>query len=115
MPAGLLLLLSLGLVTWALITMRDNRLRISPIPAEDAVLVVGGPYKYLRHPMYTAILLAAIGLIIAHFSWFRIFLGLALLAVLLIKVEWEESMLAQKFPDYVDYASSTRKIIPYLY
>jgi protein-S-isoprenylcysteine O-methyltransferase Ste14 len=115
LPAGLLMLVALVLVAWALISMRDSRLRISPIPAPDAVLVMDGPYKYLRHPMYTAILIAAFGLLMAHFSWFRLMLVIALIAVLLIKVEWEESMLAEKFPHYEDYSKSTRKIIPYLY
>lgn len=103
------------LALWAILVMRKSRLRINPIPSPDAILITDGPYRYIRHPMYTAIIVGCTGLLLSHFTWLRLLLTLALIVVLLVKLSWEEKMLKHKFTVYQDYSKQSKKLIPFIY
>jgi protein-S-isoprenylcysteine O-methyltransferase Ste14 len=106
---------SFVLVIWAFLSMRKSRLRIIPMPSEDAVLITDGPYQYIRHPMYSSILIGSIGLLINYFSWLRLGILIALFIVLLIKLKWEEKMLSVKFGDYKHYMQHSSMLIPFFF
>jgi len=108
------ILLAITLAIWAILSMMKGKFRISPIPADEAVLISEGPYKWIRHPMYSAIFLGVIGLFTFHFSWIKLGLFLALVIVLSIKLKWEEKMLSKKFSDYQAYKKHTKRIIPFI-
>ena len=81
---------------------------------EDHALIRTGPYRYVRHPIYSGILLALLGSAIALNRW-RALLGLALMfAGLWLKARHEEKRLRQVLPDYAAYASQTAALIPFL-
>ncbi len=105
----------LALGMWSIATMGLRQLRATPEPAAGAQLIRRGPYRWIRHPMYTATLLVASGWLIGHASWSRGLMGLGLLVVLLVKLRYEERLLARHFPDYPAYASRTRRLIPWLW
>jgi protein-S-isoprenylcysteine O-methyltransferase Ste14 len=109
------IIVGITLVIWAIVTMQKSKLRISPVPAADAILVDTGPYKYLRHPMYTAILMTATAILFIDFTWPRFAMALALTIVLIIKLFWEEAMLTRKFPSYTAYCKHTKRIIPFIF
>ncbi len=109
------ILISFLLVVWAFISMKKSKLRISPIPAKEARLVISGPYRFIRHPMYSSVILGMIGLLIFHFSITRLFMFLVLCVVLIIKLNWEEKMLVEKFSGYKDYMQNTKRLIPFIY
>ena len=115
LAATIIILLSILLVFWAVITMQKSKLRITPQPASDATLITNGPYHFIRHPMYTAILLGCIGLLINQFTWSRLLTFFALAIVLITKLTWEESMLVQKFEAYKKYKNRTSRLIPFLF
>lgn len=98
-----------------MISMQKSKLRISPIPAPDALLIITGPYKYIRHPMYLAVLLGAAGLLVIHFTWLRLCMAVILAIVLIIKMNWEEQMLKEIFSDYKNYVTHSWKVIPFAY
>lgn len=106
---------SAALVLWAIASMRKSKLRIFPEPSANATLVTGGPYRFIRHPMYTAVLLGCCGLLANHFTWVRFAMTVGLFIVLIIKLSWEEEMLAQKFDGYRDYMKNTLRLIPFLF
>lgn len=112
---GIFIMLATVLVFWAIVAMRKSKLRILPEPSNDVILVTGGPYRFIRHPMYTAILLGCSGLLVAHFTWIRFAFALALAMVLIIKLNWEEKMLSEKFKGYDDYIKHTSRLFPFLY
>lgn len=108
-------ILSILLVLWAIITMQKSKLRILPEPSPNATLITNGPYRFIRHPMYTAILLGSAGLLINQFTWLHLALVIALAIVLLIKLNWEENMLSQKFDEYKEYMKHTKRIVPFIF
>ncbi len=110
-----LITISILLVFWAIVAMQKSKLRILPEPSNDATLVTNGPYRFIRHPMYTGILLGCSGLLIAHFTWIRFAFALALAMVLIIKLNREEKMLSEKFKGYDDYIRHTSRLFPFLY
>jgi len=103
------------LVSWSLWVMRISKIRILPMPHLEAQLITSGPYRLLRHPMYTAVLLFTAGLSIEHLNWERGIIWIILLIVLIIKLHWEEQMLIQRFPQYQDYQLHSYKLIPFIY
>ena len=109
------IILSILLVLWAVITMQKSKLRILPEPSLHATLIINGPYRFIRHPMYTAILLASTGLLTHQFTWIRLAIAIALAIVLLVKLFWEEQMLSRKFEAYEQYSKSTYRLIPFIF
>jgi protein-S-isoprenylcysteine O-methyltransferase Ste14 len=95
--------------------MQKSKLKIFPEPSIDAVLITDGPYKYLRHPMYTSVLLSTLGLMLIHFNFIRLTVLGLLVIDLLVKLHWEEIMLKRKFDGYNSYCNTTNKLIPFIY
>lgn len=84
----------------------------TPLPKEDGELITAGFYQYVRHPIYTGVLLAAAGVVVFQSSIAHI-VGLVLLwGVLTIKALGEERMLAEKYEAYVSYATRTGRFLP---
>ncbi len=103
----------LGLL--AIYTMRIGNFNISPTARQGGRFVDSGPYRIIRHPMYTAQILALIPLVVDYFSYFRLAAILLLCINLLLKIEYEETQLLKHFSEYETYRKRTKKLIPYLY
>ena len=108
-------LMGIALGVWAVFTMRIGNFNITPDPLKWSKLVRRGPYQIIRHPMYLALLLTTFPLLINHFTWVRSLLWLMLLIGLVLKLNYEEGLLAEKLEGYQDYAQASYKIIPFLY
>ncbi len=104
-----------ALAAWALWTMPPRQLRFFPELAGQARLITHGPYRWIRHPMYLALLITLVALVFAKPTPDRIAIWLALVADLLLKLRYEEQLLAARFPDYEAYRRRTKRIIPFLY
>lgn len=78
-------------------------------------LVTSGPYRLVRHPIYSGILVAGIGTAVA-LSWlWLIAVGLAG-TYFIYAATVEERFMAGQFPDaYPAYKSSTRMLVPYVF
>lgn len=79
-------------------------------------LVRSGPYRYIRHPMYTAALLWAVGwpLIISSIIGAAITVAI-LLPALIARMKREEAELHKEFgPEYADYCAATWRLVPWL-
>jgi len=100
---------------WAITVMWMSKLNIFPDVRDGAFLVRIGPYRILRHPMYLAVILFCATLVLDTFSVFRIIVLLVLIIDLIIKIEYEEKLLAESFPDYAVYRRKTWKLVPFLY
>jgi protein-S-isoprenylcysteine O-methyltransferase Ste14 len=101
---------------WAIVTLgRFFRREVTIAPGQR--LVRRGPYRVLRHPSYTGLLLVCAGYGLAFGSW--VGAGIALLAMalgLLPRIRVEERALAGAFgTEYTDYARSTARLVPHVW
>jgi protein-S-isoprenylcysteine O-methyltransferase Ste14 len=105
----------IGLGIWAILSMRIGNFNIAPDPLKWSQLVTSGPYRLIRHPMYLALLLTTLPLVIYDFDTFRLVTWLILLLDLLLKLNYEEKLLARKLVGYDQYISQSARLIPFLY
>ena len=103
--------LNFGLVAVALWQLGKAR-TASPVPTVDGELVISGLYRRVRHPIY-GLLLIAFGLItLASQNWQALALFLGLQILFYMKADFEEKLLREKFPKYVDYERTTGRFFP---
>ena len=108
-------LLGIGLGIWAILAMRIGNFNIMPDPLKHSQLVTSGPYRMIRHPMYLAILLTTLPLIIYSFDIFRLAIWLVLLIDLIFKLIYEENLLSVKLVGYDRYIERSFRLFPYIY
>jgi len=82
---------------------------------EDHELITGGPYRMVRHPIYTGLLLAFVGLALARGEW-RSILGVVIAAgAFWRKLRIEERWMRQRFGDsYQTYSQRVAALIPFV-
>ena len=86
-----------------------------PKPSNESQLVQHGIYGLMRHPLYTAVICAAMGWSLIWQSWPALATSLALAAFFDAKARHEERWLRQKFPDYAGYERRVRRFIQWIY
>ena len=82
---------------------------------EEPGLVTTGPYRFIRHPIYTGIIAAVVGTGLAITVWALI--GVALLTGFFVFSAYrEEGFLVKEFPDsYPGYRARTKMLVPFLF
>lgn len=89
-------------------------LTANPVPKEDGELVTTGLYARVRHPIYFGLLVLAFGVVLDAGWWPQVIIALMLYMLLNIKAQFEETLLAEKFPGYKKYQLSTPRFFPRL-
>ena len=87
-------------------------LTATPLPNAHAQLRTGGLYRFVRHPIYSGLLLTMSSLTAASGSVLRLLTLCALFVLLTVKARWEERRLAQRFEGYAEYAARTPRFVP---
>lgn len=109
--AGLFYSLAVLVAVPAVINLRPS-LTAMPEPKARAPLITHGIYRFIRHPMYTALLCLATGLAVARGTWISGILVLALLVVLVVKSRYEDGLLRQRWPQAKDYQGRVGAFLP---
>jgi protein-S-isoprenylcysteine O-methyltransferase Ste14 len=108
------IILSALLALRAMIAMKFH-FNAAPDILPGATLKTGGPYRVIRHPMYTSLILLNLFWIINDFTIFRLVIFIFLFIDLVVKLYFEEKVLEEKFPDYSEYKKHTKRIIPFIF
>jgi protein-S-isoprenylcysteine O-methyltransferase Ste14 len=103
----------LALAVWARIYIGRNW-GMPMSEKADTQLVTTGPYRYIRHPIYSGIILAMIGTSIAASVFWLVAVAL-LGAYFIYSAVMEERHMTEVFPDaYPAYRNSTKMLIPFI-
>ena len=78
-------------------------------------LITSGPYRYIRHPIYTAMCVFVWAGIGSNWSWGAFMCGVLVLVSALVRIPVEETLVAGRYPEYADYAAKTWRMIPYVF
>ena len=87
----------------------------SPVPREDAKLIVSGPYRYVRHPIYGGVFLVLLGTALFLDSVYGVVAALVALCFFWAKSIYEERQLRMRFGGYKRYREVVhRRLIPFV-
>ena len=98
---------------WARITFGRRSFHLAANPMEGG-LVTSGPYRLVRHPIYSSVLLFTIAGVITHISPVSICCSVVLIGGVALRVYAEEKLVTRQYPEYADYAAKTKRIIPFV-
>lgn len=106
-------LLGFGLLQWAQITLGRNW-SDTPRMMKEQALVTDGPYRFVRHPIYSAFLLILGSMLLISANWF---IGVAWIGMTVLEVAsrigFEEQLMLEYFGDqYRDYMKRTGRLLP---
>jgi len=100
-----------GLGLWAAKWL-GRGLTALPLPNGRVDLVTHGPYRFVRHPIYTAVMLGMGAIAWMARSIIAAALATTLVVLLTIKARWEERHLSATFPGYREYEQKTGRFVP---
>lgn len=107
-PAAALLIAGTLLAAWSALALGRS---FSLLPQARA-LITTGPYRFVRHPMYLGGLLITAGEVWLRFSPLVVALNAIFVAAQLVRLRYEEDLLARAFPEYEAYRRRTPALIP---
>ena len=107
-------LIAVALMVWARITFGRRSFHAAANPTAGG-LVTTGPYRFIRHPIYTAVCLFGWSAIVVHWSLVSVAWGILLLLGALMRMMCEEYLVKQTYPEYIEYAKVTKRMVPYLF
>ncbi len=113
--AGVVASVGLFLGVWAVATMRLSQLYMLPDVRPGTRLRTDGPYRMIRHPMYTALLLGGTGLALQRPDAWMGLCWAVLALVLVLKIRREERFLELEFREYVAYRRRTWRMLPWVF
>jgi protein-S-isoprenylcysteine O-methyltransferase Ste14 len=102
------------LFLWARVVFGRRSFHAAATPTAGG-LVTSGPYRFIRHPIYTSACLFVASSVGGHLSWATAICGGVLLGGALLRIHCEEILLKTTYPEYEQYATSTSRMIPYVY
>jgi protein-S-isoprenylcysteine O-methyltransferase Ste14 len=101
------------------LTLKANSFAAPVVKVQKArghAVATGGPYAYVRHPMYAGALLFIVGMPLLLGSWWGLAAGLSIVLILAVRAVFEERTLAAELEGYADYAARVRyRFVPYLW
>jgi protein-S-isoprenylcysteine O-methyltransferase Ste14 len=109
-------LLSTAVIMWV---FRENSFAAPVVKVQAARhhrVISSGPYAFVRHPMYSGVMLFFVGVPLLLGSWWGVAIAPAFAVLFAIRARIEERALVEGLPDYADYAARVRyRLVPGLW
>ena len=106
--------IAVTLSVWARRSFPTNTFRVAAAPGASSI-IRRGPYRFVRHPMYSAYsaaLLLIWAAILGHLSPWTLTLGVVVTLVVSFRLIAEDRLLRTRYSEYGEYARSTKALIP---
>jgi len=99
---------------WAIAHNQLGNFHIRPVLKDGCALTTTGPYRLIRHPMYTSVITMMLGVLISTPTMLEGAMLLALIVVLYLKARREEALWCGHDAVYLEYRERTKLFIPYI-
>jgi protein-S-isoprenylcysteine O-methyltransferase Ste14 len=112
--ATTLVVLGLAFTVWARLTIGTNWSGTVALK-ENHELIVKGPYRLVRHPIYSGLLAMGVGTVLIYAEPIGLLWFFAAAAVFVMRIPAEEKLMTETFPDqYPEYRRRVKAIIPFV-
>jgi protein-S-isoprenylcysteine O-methyltransferase Ste14 len=103
-----------ALMLWARLTFGARSFHAGANPTGGG-LVTTGPYRFVRHPIYTAILLFVWVGVGSNGATLNVLMAIVATAAVAVRIGAEERLVLEVYPEYGEYAMRTKRIIPFIF
>ncbi len=105
---------AVALNVWARLSFQKGTFRVTAAPSSGSI-ITRGPFRFVRHPMYSAALLFIWAGVASHSSALTLAIGIAVTALCIVRVIAEDRLLLAAYPGYLEYSRSTKALVPYVF
>ena len=102
------------LMIWARLTFGRRSFHATADPTAGG-LVTTGPYRFIRHPIYTAACLFGWAGVVSNWSTIAAVLGVTMTVGAIVRMLCEERLVVQRYPEYREYARTTSRMVPFVF
>ena len=106
-------ILAVLLMIWARKTFGMRSFHAAATPTQGD-LVTTGPYRYLRHPIYAAVTYFVWAGVLPQMTVLSFFSAGVVTTGLYVRMMIEERLLKERYPEYTDYMTRTKRFIPFV-
>ena len=99
---------------WAINHNKRGNFNIQPKLKEGCKLVTTGAYNYIRHPMYTSVIIMMFAVLVSTPTPLELSFFTMLIIVLVLKAKREERLWSRHDEEYISYKKRTKLFIPYI-
>ena len=102
-----------ALMLWARLTFRERSFHAGADPTPGG-LVTTGPYRFVRHPIYSAILFFLWAGVASNGTILSLLTAIVATAATIVRLGAEEALVTETYPKYTEYARHTKRLIPFV-
>ena len=113
-PSNLIFLSGIGFFLYTLLFNRVSNFNIIPDIKKDAKLITTGAYRYVRHPMYFAVIITMFAPLTNSTGYINLIICTILTITMFLKAKKEEYLWHMESEKYKNYMKNTKMIIPFV-